>query len=477
MKDKLYEILATLHYNSERREPLESILANFLVSKDPRLDIEMEARRLFNKKDKQMQQIHRKYQQKDYLNSEQFIADWFKQESLLLSNVSRNYLPEYIMEKFAPYEDEFRRKNGFDFGSLWLFSFKFMEYFAFKQIQTGFADEVYAFKSKKEYADLGFVKIPSPVYIEQWKNVITVNKSELRRLLFGSISSSDLDKVVDILSLNADRIPSNSKDIHFPSTPFLQTKEDLILPTPSYLGRSLHTIYESLFRKCQSYLDSKGTTFEKIALDLFRQTPTKLLAFKVKYGKNNQFEADAIVSYERSLWVVEASSHILSKGAFQGDLFHVRKDLNRTLRKCFTQGIRALSNISTVSLPSPYNNLNKKGIIIVVDGVYPNLNLESFGDPTHNNMPVYVINYFDLRTLIDQPEIDQVEEFLLWRTQKPMPVICFDEKDYWNFYFDRYKRLNDIRATFKQLQEKGVLLIYDGYRFNRKGYLARIRRE
>jgi len=57
-------------------------------------------------------------------------------------------------------------------------------------------------------------------------------------------------------------------------------------------------------------------------------------------------------------------------------------------------------------------------------GVYPNLDLNPFLDYfDEKDVPIYIINWFDLRTLLDQPEIDRAEEFLLWRTKKPMPII------------------------------------------------------
>lgn len=474
MLNKLYEIIATIHYNSERGEPLEEVLAKFLVNRNPTFDIKQETRQTFLQKLEQSKEEHKGIVGEEYLNSEQFKIDWFKQESLLLSNVFQQYIPEYVLGKYAPFEEEFRQKHGFDPNAIWLFSFKFAEYLSFKQMQLGFADDVYAFKNKREYVDLGFVKIPDSVYVEQWKNLITASKKELHRIFSTLINSADLDRVLDILSLKIDEIPDNKDEIHFPTKPFLQTNEDLILLTPSYLGRSLHTIYESLFRDCKGYLASKGNTFERMSQELLRRTPTQLLVYNVEYGTNNRFEADAIVAYKKSLWIVEASSHLASKAALHGDPYHIRKDLNRTLNKCNDQGLRAVRNLSSISLPLPYKSFEIKGIIIVVDGVYPNLNIQAYSKQSANDVPLYIIDYFDLRTLIDQPEICDLEKFLLWRTQKPMPVLCFDEKDYWNYYFDRYCQLKDIRDAFRILQEKKTILFYNGYRFNRKDYLARM---
>jgi hypothetical protein len=248
--------------------------------------------------------------------------------------------------------------------------------------------------------------------------------------------------------------------------------------TPYYLCRALPFTYEKLFKRNQDYLNSKGKTFEKMVQNIFKKTPSTLLMFNVRYGNKNQFEADAIIGYKKSLWVIETTSHLPSTKSLNGDLFHIRTDLNKTLKKCMTQGKRALRNLKSIPLPKQYHNMPTKGVIIVVDGVYPNLNVEPFVNPSdYENTSIYLINWFDLRTLMEQAEMDSFEEFLLWRTQKPMPVVCLDEKDYWAFYFDRYINLQDIRKSFKTLIEKDAKLIYISYRFNRKDYLQTISEE
>jgi len=475
---KLYEILSALNYNSERGEFLEDVLLKFLVEKNPQLDIVSEVRALGDKKMASIKKSNDAIQKGEYSKSEYLKTEWFTQETMLLSNLSQRFVPDYVLRKFTSYADEFKKRYTFDFNLLWLFAFKFSEYIEFKKMSTGFNDEIYMFKDKQEYADLGFVEVPHSIYTEQWKNVITVNKKELQRIFFGVLSSGDLEKVLEILSIGFDNLPNDPKKVHFSLTPFLQTEDDIILMTPSYLCRSLPLIYELLFKKCKSYLNSKGNTFEKIVQSAFKNTPTQMLCFNVKYGEKNEFEADAVIAFKQSLWIIEASSHLPSMESLKGDLFHVRCDLNKTVKKCLIQGTRAVTKLNTMSLPVPYKDLNCKGIIIVVDGVYPNLNIEPLIEfSLSGNIPTYVINYFDLMTLLDQPECENFEDFLLWRTQKPMPVICFDEKDYWNYYFDRYKVLRDQRDAFKILQEKQSNLYYIGYRFNRKDYLGRMPRE
>ena len=67
--DKLYEILATLHYNCERGEPLESVLAKFLVMRNPEFNIEAEVRKTFFQKMKRSEEKQRT-QDGLYINSE-----------------------------------------------------------------------------------------------------------------------------------------------------------------------------------------------------------------------------------------------------------------------------------------------------------------------------------------------------------------------------------------------------------------------
>lgn len=468
---KLYEILSTLQYNSERRELLEHVLARFITGKDLHTNVASEVRRLFDEK---VLSTKGTPSGLDFLKSENFKQMWFEQEGLLLSNIPHQYIPEYIVEKCSAFSQEFQDIYDFDLNSLWLFAFKLSEYIEYKKASTGFSDEIYSFGSKKEYADLGFVKTPPDVYVEQWKNVITINKEELARILFRTLSSSDIRKILEINSIDFDNPPQDSSEIRFSSTPIIRIGEDLVVMAPWYLTRSLPSTYEKLLKKCMKYTNSKGKTFEKMVQSIFRRTSFNMLSFNVRYGENSRYEADAIIGFEKSLWIIESSSHPVSSNSWAGDPVSIRNDLKKSLEKCKVQGERAIKHIESIPIPYSLQRFPIKGIIIVADGVYPNLNLDVFMSSSAENIPVYMVNWFDLRTLLDQPEIDFFEEFLMWRTKKPMPVMSFDEKDYWAFYFDRYRLLRGIREAFKTMLKKRTTLIYSSYRFNRKDYLAKI---
>jgi len=463
--NKLYEILATLQYNSERREILENVLRIFLVKKDSDIDITAEARKKYAEKE---EQIKIEKIRNELISR----SEWFKQEYLLLSNISHEYIPEYVIQKFSPFAKEFEEAYGFDMNTLWKFAFKIWEYVEFKKYMTRFTGEVYKFRSKKEYADLGFIAIPSKTYIEKWKNIANLSISEIERILSGIMSINEVKEVLRILSISLNKLPEDYEMLRFSSTPLLQIdKNTLVLLTPWYLTRALPSIYESLFKKCKSYLESKGKSFEKLSQNTLKALPFEALAFNVYYGNN--FETDAIISFKKSHWITEISSHPLSLKSLQGNISAIDRDLRNTIKKCMVQGRRCLEHLNEISFCLS-KNAKTKGILIIVDGVYPQLNMNTFINFFKEKIPIYVINWFDLRVLIDQPEIENFENFLLWRTQQPMPVVSFDEKDYWAFYFDYYEQDNEMKKSFETMKEKYLGCFYISYRFNKKDYLEKL---
>jgi hypothetical protein len=84
-----------------------------------------------------------------------------------------------------------------------------------------------------------------------------------------------------------------------------------------------------------------------------------------------------------------------------------------------------------------------------------------------------VFNYFDLRTIINQHDARLFEDFLIWRSQKNMPIYAFDECDYWAFYTNMRMDKN-FKKGFKLAQEKDNLILYISERFNDKSHLFNI---
>jgi hypothetical protein len=461
---KLYEILATYRYNTERIELMEDVLKYFLISKDYNLDVPAKAREIFNQKYSSL---------KSSLREEKNLkSEWFKQKCILLYNIPQRYIPEYILKKFHPFSRVFEDKFGLSFDSLLLFSFNLLKYLQFKKDMIRFKDEVYRFKSKTEYVDLGFVATPSSTYIEQWKNVITVNISELKRILSGILSANEVKRTLEFFSIKLEDI-SNEGRINLPLEPILKVDEDtLIILNPEYLTRALPMKYEKIFKGIKEYNDAKGISFEALAQNTLKMLPFKSLSFNVEYGAN--YEVDAILEFDRSIWFVEMTSHPPSDKALEGDFMAIKRDLKKSIMKCIEQGKRCFSHHDKPPLSYFFEKEKINGIMVIVDGVYPQLNLNTYISFFKEDVPIYVINWFDLRTLIDQPEVNCFEDFLLWRIQRPMPIISFDEKDYWAFYFDYFVQNEEAREAFNKMREKQINTFYISYRFNSKEHLENI---
>lgn len=87
---------------------------------------------------------------------------------------------------------------------------------------------------------------------------------------------------------------------------------------------------------------------------------------------------------------------------------------------------------------------------------------------------VYLTTLFDLFELADQTgEIDQLEDFLLWRTDYglDMPIFAFNERDYWAMHFDNVVGDPQFQEALGKGAEDDIVGIYISDRFNDKQHL------
>ena len=467
---KLFEILAALTYNTERGDALESVLKDFLVKRDASIDVVSEVRRIQAVRERNLRETTKetRNQQDDYTKS-----SWFQQDCVLSSNIPQKYIPEYVIRKFGPYAKEFEEALGFPVDALVSLSFALLEYLAFKKHMVRFDDKAYRFASKEEYADLGFVAIPDVHYTEKWMNVATLDLREVFRLLSGVLGHSDIESALNVLSLDIGNVPKVPEEIRLPSRPILRLdREKVVILEPDYLARGLPIVYEELSKQVRSFLDSKGRTFEALVQEDIKRLPFKSLAFNVEYGRD--FEVDAVLEFKKTLWFTEAASHPPSAASLRGDLVSIERDLEKSVWHCLDQGRRCLRYLDSEPLLRFKKTSKRLGILIVVDGVYPQVNMTTALKLFHEEVPTYVVNWFDLRMLLDQSETERFEEFLIWRTIQPMPVVCVDEKDYWAYYFDHHALEPKFRKAFRMMQEKELKSFYISARFNSKDYVENI---
>lgn len=461
-KSTLFEILATLEYNSERAVPMEELLKKFL--NNPRtLDISKEARVIATNLDG----IIRKGIDTTN-NEENLISQLFSLQPILNNYIPDQFVPEYLELKYGPFAKEFEIRYRIPFDSLLIFSTNLKLRLLEKRMHFGHKDEVYQFSTKKEYMDLGFVKIPPNDYVKRLTKVLTFGLDEFYKFNSEILSIEGTDFVINLLSNSVYDKP-NITDLNFFHKPLLRINpNEVTVLTPNYLIKNLPVVYERLLRNVPAFFDRKGKAFEYLSQETLKMLHFKSLSFNRRYM---DFEVDAIMELEKSNWIIEIKSHPPSEKALTGNRIAIERDLEKTIRHAILQSKRCLRNLNSQPLAYFGSNGKRNGIIIIIDGLYPQLNPSTAVRFFKETVPVYVINWIDLRTICDQPDISLFEDFLLWRTMEPMPVFCFQETDYWSFYADRYRKSKEVRDAFNRMQKTNQKLIYISPRFNDRRYL------
>ena len=229
-----------------------------------------------------------------------------------------------------------------------------------------------------------------------------------------------------------------------------------------------------MLNKSKSYSTKKGKLFETISLDLITKVPhSKLEGRNILY---DAFELDGLLNLRRSTWFIECKSRDISPESLSGNYNKISKDIERAIKDSVKQGTRAI-NYKDTKYFSKYKIKNRVGILIILEGIFPNIRLPRI---IHTNpldsckYLVCVFNYFELKHILEQTDANMFEEFLIWRSQKNMPIYAFDECDYWAFFNDHYRINKEIKEIFKSQQENNQTTIYTSPRFNDKSYLNKI---
>ncbi len=449
---KLYELLATLRYNQERVPLIEILLKDFLLN--PNKDI---GKLIEDSKEKSS-----------------FSSLFKEQDTILSSSIPDLDAISYIEQRYGKYNEIFRKKYGIGLDTTFSMPLMIMLRCINKAKELNFKGGMYIFQNKEEYGNLDFFKLPSEDYINKWKKVITFTKDELKGI--GNVSAIINYKALDFFCFTLEELDED-RSLRFQEFPILKINDKYTIVNQKYLLRYLPQKFEILLKDCEEYNRDKGKVFEKMALELLEKIPNSKLTKNIKYG---DYELDAILQLSDYSWFVECSSRCPSINSLKGDKRSVLTDLKRSILKCVNQAKRAIEHIDDKEISKYVESNRKVGIIIILEGIYPNLTWTNVFDPIELNCPVriFIINYFDLQKIMKEKEINYFKDFLVWRTQENMPIKCMDEADYWGYYFDRY-HMNDrlFKKAFKLAQSKQMKIFYISARFNDKTYLSKIANE
>jgi len=422
-----YDILAVMQYNLERNLTCSEIFRKILLDNQKKINIESSAREasqnnIFNR---------RRNERKDagFTSSSDHFS--FLDETFVLNTrLDSHEVIDYLTNRYFAFDSIFQEEYPSSIKEFVQIALTINSLMIEKARKIKFSFEWYQFK-KMEYGDLGFVKIPNRKYISNWAWVITFSKQDIIDKLPNN--EVDLDFFLKNYCFTQMQLQSEP-DMRFQEYPILKIDDQtFILAYPFLLIQCLPQKVEGFLQQIQNYQGLKGKTFESMGLSLFDNFICKEFRKNFVYDPKDG-EVDGILEFEKNFWLIECKSRPPSLKSLRGNFKSIRADLNKTVKKSEIQIERALKNIEKLKI-NPIAS-KKPGCIIILDGIYPQLNTTTFFGiaPSKLKIPRLIINYFDLKEILSQPNSYLFEEFLKWRTRKNLPIMCLDEMDYWIFF-------------------------------------------
>lgn len=454
--EQFYELTALCQYNSERRGLLQPLIKKFFSENSDSFDI--------NKKfitDSIYKTV--KSQSKSDILEELFI----RYDSLFTSSIDFKTIIDFIILRYGKCREAFLKKYHIPLEYFIYISLVIWETY-FEKLDKNPHFTNYQFDKKEDYLNLNFYVIPSDKYIDTWKKISTVNCDDLLERI-KPLNREILNKYLELYSFDLEKIRLEP-DLRFREYPLFFHDDKIILVDPQAFFIYLPHKFDILLSQTKSHESKKGKLFEKIVLDLIEEVPNKKsLDRNIKYG---EFELDGLLNLKRSTWFIECKSRNVSTQSLRGKRNKISKDIERSIESGIKQGERDIKYMNSEYMKN-YDIKNFVGIIVVLEGIFPNIRLKALPDnPLEQcRYPVCVFNYFDLRTILNQHDSGLFEEFLIWRSQRNMPVYALDECDYWDFY-TKMKKNKDLKKTFKFAQQNDNIIIHIGNRFNDKKHIS-----
>jgi hypothetical protein len=352
---------------------------------------------------------------------------------------------------------------------------------------TGMLNQIYAKVStvsvpndieltKEDYYDFSFFVEPTKDLISKWADAITFTKNEMQDIFAVELHGA-FDNYLNKMTLDLD------ENLIFDSTnclssnpfwikPIVKIGKKLLIPFPPYLldclSKMVHNelTYDPAY--AGTYMSKKGGVAESWVADLLQKIfPTDQIHQNVRYDRHHGYpDADIIVEHKDFLVFIECTTRWLSETTMKGDVGSIRKDLDKSVRKCYNQALRAIDAYKKGLLKIDLKGNPKKFItIIMTDTLYPNLTIDlKYGSYLNSlvrhGMYPYIISLFDLDDITDVVDADLFVEFIQERLRmfNQPNIICLDELDYLRFYLKpEYQEMKE------SINKKQISLIYTGH--------------
>lgn len=498
LQDNLYYLSALGRYNTERRPVIRQYF-----------DQELGHNRLYNEKVDLDDVLDFSENKQSLVKEEAEFTEIFEQSLLVLpEDINPQDFQGYLLLRFAHLEDALEGRRHF--GVYDLLSMEALLLDSILEVVENPLQATAQFESKEDYADLSAIKEPSEAFRQRWSETITLPvKTVIQEFVDGTLPDDPLydpelnkeriNVAWDILEfLSTD--PESTGPLDFLLNPLFRfgtRNSKLLVPFPEVLVTTAQyriEAYIDQFNEIQAVENhKKGDTVEQLAHDLLKQIPSRNFVKQFHYIHDEKpGEADGILFFDESTWVVEVKSHPIFrkiprnldiiKHRFADIVGRAHGQTRKTLDYLLDQNddFGLLYHLTG----NRNHDQNSYGGIVILDGFIPTLfsgnefadrqvGVGELHDDIDKDERFVVITLYDLYQLIQQPEVESFNQFLKWRTgyEGNIPVWGYSEREYWAFFFDLFKDEEEFQEAMREAVRKKIVTIYISARFNDKPHL------
>ncbi len=478
--NKIFDFVSLIKYNGEKRDYIEKTLKKFLLNPEENFEIEKEIKSVFEKRDLTDKEGFKREMGNFFSPDELFEM----QDYLLTIDANPSDLIYYISEKYNPYNAKLKKEIGVGVSDIIRFSIALGNIYQIDLNAQGYKHNPNIFSSKEDAFYPHNLQYPDSVSKEISKMASLLDKKAL--ILFLEESKmlpevktiiENLDLLLNLISFTSEELKKDPK-IRFQDKPLLKLDEETyVIINEVHLLFGLQSRLENLLNKYTWYSDKKGKTFEKIVFNILEQINKDKridgnffnnINYKIE---NASYELDGLINFKDFSWFLECKSRIPRPSSYKGDIKSVKKDVTKGITDADYQSQRAIKESEKKGRIGDKEVKEHKGVLIITEGLYPNMNMNPMSVfPKKHSYPRYIINLLTLMEILRQRDVYYLEKFLKWRCDPKMPLYCFSELDYWD-YFTRMQEGLDKKESYDLAIRNNNKIFFNGRRFNAPKYI------
>lgn len=474
--NRIFDFVALIKYNGEKREILEKALKEFLISQNIEKSIEEYLKDAFE----EGSPLKKDDVKRDFNNF--FTTDeLFERHDYILSiDADPADILYYLSEKYSIYDDRLKAEIGFTTSDIIAFSLALKAIYNHDLYTQGYKFNPNVFETKEQAYDMFYLQHPDEKSRKISEFASLLDKEALIIFLKGAQAEKgsnllieNIDSLLEIISFTIEDLREDNK-LRFQDKPLLKLNEETyLILNEVHLLYGLQSRLDNFLNKFSWYSEGKGKRFEKIALKILgeinkiKRVEGKLYENVTYNSENKLCELDGLINFKDFSWFVECKGRIPRSDSFKGNISSVKRDVERGITDAEEQALRAIKEAEKSNEISGIKIANKKGILIVTEGVYPNLNPNpiSVFPRKDENYPRYIIGLLTLMEILRQHDIYYLEKFLEWRCDQKMPIHSPSELDYWD-YFTKMQKGLDMKEGYDLAIKNNNKVFYIGNRFN-----------